>query len=52
MNKKEIYEYLNYKGKYTKDIEKKLKKLIKKFHPDKNKEDKSTILILYEVKKN
>lgn len=51
MNKKEIYEYLNYKGKYTKDVEKKLKKLIKKFHPDKNKEDKSTILILYEVKK-
>ena len=51
MNKKEIYEYLNYKGKYTKDVEKKIKKLIKKFHPDKNKEDKSTILILYEVKK-
>lgn len=51
MNKKEIYEYLNYNGKYTKDIEKKLKKLIKRFHPDKNKNDKSTILVLYEVKK-
>lgn len=51
MNKKEIYEYLNYNGKYTKEVEKKLKKLIKKFHPDKNKNDKSTILTLYEVKK-
>lgn len=51
MNKKEIYEYLNYKGKYTKDVEKKLKKLIKKFHPDRNNSDKSTILVLYEVKK-
>lgn len=51
MNKKEIYEYLNYNGKYTKEIEKKLKKLIKKYHPDKNKNDKSTILVLYEVKK-
>lgn len=51
MNKKEIYEYLDYKGKYTKDVEKKLKKLIKKYHPDKNNSDKATILILYEVKK-
>ena len=52
MNKKEILEYINYKGKYTKEVKTKLNKLIKKYHPDKNKDDKETILILYEIKKD
>ena len=51
MNKQEILEYINYKGKYTKDVKTKLNKLIKKYHPDKNKEDKKTILVLYDIKK-
>ena len=51
MNKQEILEYINYKGKYTKEVKTKLNKLLKKYHPDKNKEDKETILILYEIKK-
>ena len=29
MNKQEILEYINYKGKYTKDVKTKLNKLIK-----------------------
>ncbi len=52
MNKQEILEYIKYKGKYTKEVKSKLNKLIKKYHPDKNKDDKETILILYEVKKD
>ena len=52
MNKQEILEYINYKGKYTKDVKTKLNKLIKKYHPDKNKEDKKTILVLYDIKKD
>ena len=51
MNKQEILEFINYKGKYNKEVKTKLNKLIKKYHPDKNKNDKETILILYEVKK-
>lgn len=51
MNKKEILEYINFKGKYTKEVKTKLNKLLKKYHPDNNKEDKDTILILYEIKK-
>lgn len=51
MTRSEILEYLNYQGVYTKDIKKKLNKLIKKYHPDKNKNDNKTILILYDIKK-
>ena len=51
MNRKEILEYLNYTGKYTKDVKKRLNKLLKKYHPDNNKDDKDTILILYQIKK-
>lgn len=51
MNKEEILKYLNYKGKYTKDVKRRLNKLLKKYHPDNNKDDKTTILVLYEIKK-
>lgn len=52
MNKEEILLYINYQGDYNKEVKKKLNKLIKKYHPDRNKIDKTTILTLYEVKKD
>ena len=51
MTREEILKYLNYNGRYTKDIKKKLNKLLKLYHPDNNKSDKDTILILYQIKK-
>lgn len=50
MTEKEIIEYIGFSGTYTKSVKKKLNKLIKKYHPDRNKNDKTTILILYLVK--
>ena len=51
MNRQEILEYINYQGKYTKEVKTKINKLLKKYHPDTNKEDKKTILVIYEIKK-
>lgn len=51
MTRKEIFEYLNYQGEYTKEVKKKINRLLKKYHPDKNKKDKKTILLIYEIKK-
>lgn len=51
MSREEILEQLNYKGRYTKDVKKRLNKLLKKYHPDNNKDDKMTILTLYQIKK-
>ena len=51
MNREDILEQINYKGKYTKDVKKRLNKLLKKYHPDNNKDDKKTILILYDIKR-
>lgn len=51
MKEQEILKYIGYNGEYTKDVKKKLNKLIKKYHPDRNKDDKKTILTLYEVKR-
>ncbi len=51
MTREEILKELHYHGKYTIDVKKRLRKLLKKYHPDKNKKDNQTILILYEIKK-
>lgn len=51
MTREDILKELNYQGRYTKEIKKKLNKLIKEYHPDNNKNDKKTILILYDIKK-
>ena len=51
MKKEEVYKIIEYDGIYDEKVKKNLKKLIKKYHPDKNKKDKKTIEIIYEVKK-
>ena len=51
MNRDELLKFIGYRGKYTKDVKKKLNKLLKKYHPDNNKSDKNTILLLYKIKK-
>lgn len=51
MKKEEVYRLIEYDGIYDDKVKKNLKKLIKKYHPDKNKKDKKTIEIIYEVKK-
>ena len=51
MTRDEILNEIGFHGKYTKEVKRKLNKLLKKYHPDNNKDDQKTILILYEVKK-
>lgn len=51
MTREEIIREIGFTGKYTKEVKRKLKKLLKKYHPDNNKKDKKTILILYDIKK-
>lgn len=51
MKKDEVYKIINYNGVYDAEVKKNLKNLIKKYHPDKNKKDKKTIQVIYEVKK-
>lgn len=52
MKREEILTEINYQGEYNKAVKKKLNKLIKKYHPDYNKEDNQTIMVLYQVKKD
>ena len=51
MKKEEVYKLINYNGFYNDEVKKKLKNLIKKYHPDKNKGDSKIIKVIYEVKK-
>lgn len=51
MTKKEIYTYLKYNGVYDSSVKKRLKKLIKKYHPDLNNGDDTVMKIINEVKK-
>lgn len=50
MTKEEIYEAIGYQGKYNKEVKRKLRLLMKKFHPDLNHDDDQTMRLLVEVK--
>ena len=51
MTKKEIYAYLKYNGVYDNGVKRRLKKLIKKYHPDLNNGDDTVMKLINEVKK-
>ena len=51
MNRKEIIELINYKGEYTKEVKKKLRELLKKYHPDHYKKEDNTFKLISEIKK-
>ncbi len=51
MTKKEIYSYLKYNGVYDSGVKRRLKKLIKQYHPDLNKGDDTVMKLINEVKK-
>ena len=51
MTKEEIYTYLKYNGVYDSGVKRRLKKLIKKYHPDRNNGDDTVMKLINEVKK-
>lgn len=51
MNKDSIYKLIGYKGEYNKEVKAKLRKLLKKYHPDHNKGNGETFKLINEVKK-
>ena len=51
MTKEEIYTYLKYNGVYDSGVKRRLKKLIKKYHPDLNNGDDTVMKLINEVKK-
>lgn len=51
MTKEEIYTYLKYNGVYDSGVKRRLKRLIKKYHPDLNKGDDTVMKLINEVKK-
>lgn len=51
MNKNEIYKYIGYNGKYTKEVKSKLRKLLKKYHPDHKNGDVETFKLINAIKK-
>ena len=51
MTKEEIYAYLKYNGVYDSGVKRRLKKLIKKYHPDLNNGDDTVMKLINEVKK-
>lgn len=51
MTKEEIYIYLKYNGVYDSGVKRRLKKLIKKYHPDLNNGDDTVMKLINEVKK-
>ena len=51
MNKDSIYKLIGYKGEYNKEVKTKLRKLLKKYHPDHNKGNSETFKLINEVKK-
>ena len=51
MTKEEVYKYIKYNGIYDSGVKKRLKKLIKKYHPDLNNGDDAVMKVINEVKK-
>ena len=51
MTKEEIYKYIKYSGIYDSGVKRRLKKLIKKYHPDLNNGDDTVMKVINEVKK-
>ena len=51
MTKEEIYKYIKYNGIYDSGVKRRLKKLIKKYHPDLNNGDDTVMKVINEVKK-
>ena len=51
MTKEEIYKYIKYNGVYDSGVKRRLKKLIKKYHPDLNNGDDTVMKVINEVKK-
>lgn len=51
MTKEEIYKYIKYNGVYDSGVKKRLKKLIKKYHPDVNNGDDTVMKLINIVKK-
>ena len=51
MTKKDIYTYLKYNGIYDNSVKRRIKKLIKKYHPDLNNGDDTVMRLINEVKK-
>ena len=51
MNRNDILKAINYDGKYTKETKKKLRELLKKYHPDHYKKETDTFKIINEIKK-
>ncbi len=52
MNRREIIELINYKGEYTKEVKKKLRELLKKYHPDHYKKESETFKLINSIKKD
>ncbi len=52
MKESEILEKIGYKGEYTKEVKKKLKELLKKYHPDHYKGSDDTFKTINKVKKD
>ncbi len=51
MNEKEIIKFVNYHGKYNKDVKSKFKLLLKKYHPDHNNGQDDTFKLINKLKK-
>lgn len=51
MDRDNVYKIIGYKGEYNKEVKAKLRKLLKKYHPDHNNGASETFKIINEIKK-
>ena len=52
MNRNDILKAINYNGEYTKEVKKKLRELLKKYHPDHYKKESDTFKLISDIKKD